>query len=66
MAIKGQVLENVIAEFTPRASTQSDSQEGWILNIDGATNSRKAGIGVILITQRVPSSNSLTDSTSLP
>ena len=48
--IKGQVLKDFIAEFTPRASAQSDLLDGWILNIDGASNNKGSGIGIVLTT----------------
>jgi len=48
--IKGQVLGDFIAEFTPGAPTHSDALEGWILNFDGASNSKKAGVGLVLTT----------------
>ena len=38
--IKGQVLTDFIAEFIPRAPIQSDSRDGWILNVDRASNNR--------------------------
>ena len=49
-AIKGQVLADFIAEFTLGVPTQSDSWEGWILNVDGALNYKEVGIGLILTT----------------
>ena len=55
-AIKGQVLADFITEFTPAemgpmwvnhvSSTQH--MEGWRLYIDGASNSRGSGLGVVL------------------
>ena len=56
-SIKGQVLADFIAEFTPAemgpmwvnhvSSTQH--MERWRLYIDGASNSRDSGLGVVLI-----------------
>ena len=47
-AIKGQVLADFIAEFTPGALTHDDALEGWILNVDGASNSKGAGVRFVL------------------
>ena len=47
-AIKGQVLADFIVDFTPRATERVDLLEGWILNVDGASNSKGAGIGIVL------------------
>ena len=55
-SIKGQVLADFIAKFT---SIDAEPQmvnhispiqqtEGWRLNIDGASNSRGSGLGVVL------------------
>jgi len=38
--IKGQVLADFIADFTPGATKHVDLLEGWILNADRASNSR--------------------------
>jgi len=43
--IKGRVLAHFVAEFTQGALTQSDSREGWILNIDGASNNMGHALG---------------------
>ena len=48
--IKGQVLADFIADFTPGATEQCDLLEEWILNVDGASNSIGAGIGIALTT----------------
>ena len=58
--IKGQVLADFIAEFTPGPPPQNDSLKGLILNVDGASNDKGAGVGVVLTTQIGPSSSSLT------
>jgi len=49
-AIKGQTLADFIAEFTPGPPPQNNSLKGWILNADGASNSKRAGVGVVLTT----------------
>jgi len=46
--IKGQVLADFIADFTPGATKHAEHLEGWILNVDGASNSKRAGIGIVL------------------
>ena len=38
--IKGQVLADFIADFTPGATVHVDLLEGWILNVDRASNSK--------------------------
>ena len=48
--IKGQVLSDFIADFTLGAIEHADQLEGWILNVDGASNSKEAGIGIVLTT----------------
>ena len=57
-AIKGQVLADFIADFTPGITDHADQLEGWILNVDGASNSKGAAIEIALITPKGPSSNS--------
>jgi len=52
--IKGQVLADFIAEFTPGAPAQSNLLEGWILSINIASNSKGSGTGVILMTPKEP------------
>jgi hypothetical protein len=55
-AIKGQVLADFIAEFTPAEMgpmwvnhvSSIQHMEGWKLYIDGASNSRGSGLGVVL------------------
>jgi len=37
-SIKGQVLADFIADFASGATEQCDLVEGWILNVDGASN----------------------------
>ena len=39
-----------IADFTPGATEQADLLEGWILNVDGASNNKGARIGIVLTT----------------
>ena len=48
--IKCQVLADFIADFTPEAIAHTDQLEGWILNVNGASNSKEAGIEIGLIT----------------
>jgi len=38
--IKWQVLTDFLAKFTPGTLAQSDLLEGWVLNVDGASNSK--------------------------
>ena len=55
-SIKGQVLVDFIAEFTPAEMgpmwvnhvSSIQHMEGWRLYIDGASNSRGSGLGVVL------------------
>jgi ribonuclease HI len=55
-SIKGQVLADFIAEFTPTEMgpmwvnhvSSIQHMEGWKLYIDGASNSRGSGLGVVL------------------
>uniref|UniRef100_A0A2N9IAR1 Uncharacterized protein n=1 Tax=Fagus sylvatica TaxID=28930 RepID=A0A2N9IAR1_FAGSY len=55
-SIKGQVLVDFIAEFTPAEMgpmwvnhvSSIQHMEGWKLYIDGASNSRGSGLGVVL------------------
>ena len=48
--IKGQVLPDFITDFTPEATEQADLLEGWTLNVNGASNSKGTGIGIVLTT----------------
>ena len=50
IAIQGQVLTDFIADFTSGTTDHADQLERWILNIDGASNSKGAGIGIVLTT----------------
>jgi len=52
ISIKGQLLANFIANFTPRTTEYADQLEGWVLNIDGASKSKGAGIRIILTTPK--------------
>jgi ribonuclease HI len=55
-SIKGQVLADFIAEFTPAEMgpmwvnhvSSIQHMEGWSLYVDGASNSRGSGLGVVL------------------
>ena len=49
-AIKGQVLADFNADFTPGITRHTDQLEGWVLNVDGASNSKETGIRIILFT----------------
>ena len=52
-AIKGQILEDFIMEFTPSASTKATQLIPdlpiWRLSVDGATNAQGSGASLILI-----------------
>ena len=50
IVIKGQVLADFIADFTSRTMEHANQLGGWILNIDGASNSKGVGIGIVLTT----------------
>ena len=58
-SIKGQILVNFIAEFTPGLPLQNNSFKGWILNVNGA-NSKGADVEVVLTTPTDPSSSAPT------
>ena len=45
--IKGQILADFIAEFTPGPPPQSNLFRGWILNMDEASNGRGVGVGIV-------------------
>ena len=49
-AFKGQVLDDFIADFTLGTIEYSDQLEGWVLNIDEASNNKGAGIKIVLTT----------------
>uniref|UniRef100_A0A2N9IQL1 Reverse transcriptase domain-containing protein n=1 Tax=Fagus sylvatica TaxID=28930 RepID=A0A2N9IQL1_FAGSY len=61
-SIKGQVLADFIAEFTPAEMgpmwvnhvSSIQHMEGWKLYIDGASNSRGSGLGVVLTAPQDP------------
>uniref|UniRef100_A0A2N9ENV4 RNase H type-1 domain-containing protein n=1 Tax=Fagus sylvatica TaxID=28930 RepID=A0A2N9ENV4_FAGSY len=80
-SIKGQVLADFIAEFTPAEMgpmwvnhvSSIQHMKGWKLYIDGASNSRGSGLGVVLTAPQgqmmelairlgFPASNNLTNS----
>ena len=48
--IKWQVLADFIVKFTPGAPAQSDLREGWVVNVDGASNNKGYGIEIVLTT----------------
>ena len=47
--IKGQVLADFIADFTVGTTKYADQLEGWV-NVDGESNSKGAGIEIVLTT----------------
>jgi len=47
---KGQVLIDFIIDFTPGATEQADLLKGWIMNVEGASNSKGAGIRIVFTT----------------
>jgi len=51
-AIKDQILADFIADFAPGATKHAEQLEGWILNVDEASNSKGAGIRIILTTPK--------------
>ena len=59
-SIKGQILVNFIAEFTPGLPLQNNSFKGWILNVNEASNSKGADVEVVLTTPTDPSSSAPT------
>jgi len=42
-----QVLANLIVEFTPGPPTQCNLLDGWVLNMDGTSNSKGFGIEIV-------------------
>ena len=64
IAIKDQVLTDFIVDFTPGATGHTNQLEGWILNVYGASNTKRAGIGIVLITPEGSISNSPSPSDS--
>ena len=40
-------MADFIAKFTPGALAQSELLKGLVLNVDGASNSKRAGVGII-------------------
>ena len=57
-AIKSQVLAEFVAEFSPallpaleqeiRLRSKTKEEVEWILNVDGSSNVRGAGVGIVL------------------
>jgi len=47
-AIKGQILADFIAELTLGPPLHNNSLKGWILNVDRASNGKKARVRVVL------------------
>jgi len=52
-AIKGQIPDNFITNFTLGITYHADQPEGWVMNVDGASNSKGARIRVVLTTPKV-------------
>ena len=54
--IKGQVLVDFVAEFTPTMSSVdwvcSVSLRPWQVYMDGASNARGAGVGIVLMSPK--------------
>ena len=48
-SIKGQVLAYFIADFTLGTTKYADQLEGWILNVDGMSNNKEAGVRIVLL-----------------
>jgi len=48
--IKGQILADFIVEFTPGSPPQSNLLKELILNVDGASNGKSAGVEIVLTT----------------
>ena len=65
-AIKEQVLADFIADFTPGATKQCDLLEGWILNVDGASNNMGQEMELSLPLQKDLSSSGPLFSASQP
>jgi len=55
--IKGHVLADFIADFTPETTEHADQLERWILNVDGASNSKGKASESFSPTQMDPLSN---------
>jgi len=52
-SIKRRILADFIAEFTSGLSPQDTPLKGWVLNVDGASNSKSVGIGLVLTTRQI-------------
>ena len=58
MAIKSKVLADFVAEFSPdllpaieqevRLQKEADKEGEWVLHVDGSSNIRGAGVGIVL------------------
>ena len=51
--MKGQVLANFVAEFSPRYEGEIVCQVGcrrWKVFMDGASSTMKAGAGIVIVT----------------
>ena len=46
-AIKGQVIADFLDDFSPGATEHVDQLEGWILNVNGASNGKGAGVRIV-------------------
>ena len=47
-AIKGQVVADFIAEFTLEDGQGAEEKRQWSVNIDGSSNRRTGGAGVMI------------------
>jgi len=56
--VKVQVITDFTAHFTRGATEHVDQLEGWIMNMDGASNSKEEGTESSSSLQKNPSSNS--------
>lgn len=57
-AIKGQVLADFVAEFTLTMSNVARFSlvllRSWQVYVDGASNAREAGVGIVLVSPEGP------------
>ena len=51
-SIKSQVLADFITDFTLGTTEHADQPKGWILNTNGASNSKESGIEIVLTTPK--------------
>lgn len=48
VAMKGQAVADFIAELTPPLSSGEENLSRWVLNVDGSSNEKGSGAGVLL------------------